>query len=161
MRQGLLLLNAVLFLFGATMYMGTMWVLRFFLYPTWRTLTPDNVGQHFGVPTLLATRFFTGVVPVMFVCGVVLVVTEWGDPMVVLALVCLAGLVFLTYVGQVLIIPINQRVRAGAFAGPAGLTPLLRRWMRLNDLRFVGSTVTWAAIVWYVVAKPDLLGALA
>jgi hypothetical protein len=42
----------------------------------------------------------------------------------------------------------------------AGLTPLLVRWMKLNDIRFVGATITWAAIVWYIVAKGDLLGAL-
>ena len=58
MKAALLLVNAVYFLFGASMYMGTMWVLRFFLYPTWRSLTPDNVGEHFGVPTILATKFF-------------------------------------------------------------------------------------------------------
>jgi hypothetical protein len=158
--EWLLLLNAVYFLFGATMYMGTMWVLRFFLYPTWEALTPDNVYQHFGVPTILATRFFTVVVPPMFLAGVVLVVSEWGDPLVWVAAVCLAGIILLTYVGQALIIPVNKKIRGGEYDGPAGLTPLLMRWMRLNDIRFVGSTVTWAAIVWYLVAKPDLLEAL-
>jgi hypothetical protein len=158
--EWLLLLNAVYFLFGATMYMGTMWVLRFFLYPTWEALTPDNVYQHFGVPTILATRFFTVVVPPMFLAGVVLVVSEWGDPLVWVAAGCLAGIILLTYVGQALIIPVNKKIRGGEYDGPAGLTPLLMRWMRLNDIRFVGSTVTWAAIVWYLVAKPDLLEAL-
>ncbi|GAA2776510.1 hypothetical protein [Streptomyces showdoensis] len=160
MKEALLLVNALYFLFGATMYMGTMWVLRFFLYPTWRSLTPENVGDHFGVPTTLATTFFTVVVPLMFVSGIVLVWSEWGEWYVVLSAVCLAGILVLTYVGQQLIIPINKRIRAGDFDGPAGLTPLLLKWMRLNDIRFVGSTLTWAAIVWYIVAKGDLLGAL-
>lgn len=78
MREILLLINALYFLFGATMYMGTMWVLRFFLYPTWRVLTPENVDDHFGVPTTLATRFFTFVVPPMFLSGIVLVWSERG-----------------------------------------------------------------------------------
>jgi hypothetical protein len=158
-KAALLLVNALYFLFGATMYMGTMWVLRFFLYPTWRSLTPDNVFQHFGVPTLLATKFFTFVVPPMFLSGIVLVVSEWGEPLVWLGAVCLLGIVLLTYVGQALIIPVNKKVRGGEFDGPAGLTPLLLQWMRLNDIRFVGSTITWAAIVWYVAAKGDLYGA--
>jgi uncharacterized membrane protein len=160
MKGTLLLVNAVYFLFGATMYMGTMWVLRFFLYPTWRGLTPDNVGEHFGVPTIIATKFFTVVVPPMFLSGIVLVVSEWGDPLVWVSAVCLVGIVVLTYVGQQLIIPVNKKIRGGEFDGPAGLTPLLMKWMQLNNIRFVVSTITWAAIVWYVVAKPDLHEAL-
>jgi hypothetical protein len=160
MKDTLLLVNAMYFLFGASMYMGTMWVLRFFLYPTWRALTPENVQQHFGVPTILATRFFTAVVPLMFVSGGVLVATEWGGGLVVAASLCLAGIVLLTFVGQGIIIPVNKRIRGGQYDGPAGLTPLLKRWMMLNDVRFWGSTVTWLAIVWYVAAKGDLLRAL-
>lgn len=160
MKGVLLLVNALYFLFGATMYMGTMWVLRFFLYPTWRGLTPANVGEHFGVPTLVATKFFTVVVPPMFLSAVVLVVTEWGDPLVWLGIASLAGIVVLTYVGQALIIPVNKKIRGGEYDGSAGLTPLLMRWMTLNNIRFVVSTLTWAAIVWYVAAKGDLLGAL-
>lgn len=163
MKAALLLVNALYFLFGATMYMGTMWVLRFFLYPTWRALTPDNVDQHFGVPTTLATKFFTVVVPPMFLSGLVLVISEWGDwghPLFWLAAVCLVGIVLLTYVGQQIIIPVNKRIRGGDFEGAAGLTPLLQRWMMLNNIRFVASTITWAAIVWYIAAKADLYGAL-
>lgn len=159
MKEWLLLANALYFLFGATMYVGTMWVLRFFLYPTWKVLTPENVDDHFGVPTTLATRFFTVVVPPMFVSGAILVWSEWGDPLVILSAVCLAGILLLTYVGQQIIIPVNKKVRGGDFDGPEGLSVLLKRWMFLNDIRFAGSTVTWVAIVWYLVAKGDLPGA--
>jgi hypothetical protein len=155
-KETLLLVNALYFLFGATMYIGTMWVLKWFLYPTWETLTPDNVNDHFGTPTIRATKFFPVVVPPMFVSGAVLVWSEWGEPEVVLAAVCLAGILLLTYVGQQIIIPVNKRVRGGEFDGPEGLTVLLKRWMFLNDIRFYGSTVTWVAIVWYIVAKGDL-----
>jgi len=159
-KAWLLLANALYFLFGASMYMGTMWVLRFFLYPTWRSLTPDNVGQHFGTPTILATKFFTVVVPPMFLSAIVLVVSEWGDRLVWLGVACLVGIVVLTYVGQQIIIPVNKKIRGGEYDGPAGLTPLLMRWMQLNNIRFVASTLTWIAIVWYLAAKPDLLDAL-
>lgn len=156
MKEGLLLANALYFLFGATMYVGTMWVLRFFLYPTWRVLTPDNVNDHFGVPTILATKFFTFVVPPMFLSGGIMVWSEWGNRLVILAATCLAGVLLLTFVGQQIIIPVNKKVRGGDYDGPAGLTVLLKRWMFLNDIRFYGSTVTWVAIVWYIVAKSDL-----
>jgi uncharacterized membrane protein len=120
----------------------------------------ENVGAHFGVPTTLATKFFTVVVPPMFVSGIVLVWSEWGSWYIVLSAICLIGIVVLTWVGQRLIIPVNKKVRSGQFDGAAGLTLLLVRWMRLNDIRFVASTVTWAAIVWYIAGKGDLLGAL-
>jgi Domain of unknown function (DUF1772) len=161
MKDVLLLINALYFLFGATMYMGTMWVLRFFLYPTWQTLTPENVDDHFGIPTTLATRFFTVVVPLMFLSGIVLVWSEWGAWYLSLAAVCLLGIIVLTYVGQRLIIPINKKIRGGDFSGATGLTPLLKRWMMLNDIRFVGATITWVAIVWYLVARGGLPEVLA
>ena len=73
---------------------------------------------------------------------------------------CLVGIVLLTYVGQQIIIPVNKKIRGGEFDGPAGPTPPLLRWMQPNNIRFVASTITWAAIVWYLVAKPNLLEAL-
>jgi len=155
----LLLVTALYFLFGATMYMGTMWVLKFFLYPTWRGLTPDTEPVHFAIPTLAATRFFTVIVPLMLVAGGVLVVSEWGDPRVWFSWACVAGIIFLTYVGQALIIPINKKIRAGSYDGVDGLRALLRRWMWLNDLRFYGSTVLWLVIVAYIVDKGQLAAA--
>lgn len=151
---------ALWFLFGATMYVGTMWVLKWFLFPTWPGLTRENVAVHFGTPTRRATAFFTGVVPPMFVAAIVLVVAEWGTRWVWFGVACLIGVVVLTFVGQAIIIPINRRIRGGDFADDTELAGLLRRWMTLNDVRFHGSTLTWVAIVWYVVARGDLLGAL-
>ena len=153
-------LAALWFLFGATMYVGTMWVLKWFLFPTWHGLTRANVAVHFGIPTRRATTFFTVVVPLMFVAAIVMIVTEWGTRWVWFGVACLVGVFVLTFVGQLIIIPINRRVRGGQFADDAELVGLLRRWMVLNDVRFYGSTLTWVAIVWYVVARGDLLGAL-
>ena len=160
MKEWLLLVNALYFLFGATMYMGTMWVLRLFLYPTWRTLTPDNVDQHFRAPITAATKFFTIVVPPMLLTAVVLVISEWGNPLVWLCAVCLIGTILLGLVIRASIVKVNKKIDGGDYDGPAGLTPLLMRWMQLNNIRFVISTVTWAAIVAYLVAKGDLLEAL-
>lgn len=151
---------ALVFLFGATMYVGTMWVLKLFLFPTWRGLSRDNVGVHFGIPTRRATVFFTGVVPPMFVAAIWLIVAERGTTWVWFGVACLVGIFVLTFVGQALIIPVNKRVRSGQFADDDELRHLLGRWMVLNDVRFYGSTFTWVAITWYVVARGDLLGAL-
>ena len=160
MKAALLLINALYFLFAATMYMGTMWVLRFFLYPTWRTLTPDNVDQHFRAPIASATKFFTIIVPPMLLSALVLVVSEWGDTLVWLCAACLVGTILLGVAIRASIVKVNKKIDDGDYDGPEGLTPLLMRWMQLNNIRFVISTLTWAAIVWYIVAKGDLLGAL-
>ena len=79
MRETLLTINTVYFLFGATIYCGVMWALRFFFYPSWSKMTVDNVQDHFIIPTTAATRFFLVVVPLMFFSGIVMVITEWGD----------------------------------------------------------------------------------
>ena len=63
MRETLLTINVVYFLFGATIYCGVMWSFRFFFYPSWSKMTVDNVQDHFIVPTSAATRFFLVVVP--------------------------------------------------------------------------------------------------
>jgi uncharacterized membrane protein len=159
-KEVLLLVNALYFLFAATMYLGTMWVLRFFLYPTWRVLTPDNVAQHFEVPIGLATKFFTVLVPPMLLSAIVLVVSEWGDPLVWLAIVCLLGTLALGFVVRASIVRVNKKIHERDYEGATGLTPLLQRWMQLNNIRFFASTITWVAIVWYLVAKGDLLEAM-
>ena len=48
MRETLLTINVVYFLFGATIYCGVMWSLRFFFYPSWSKMTVDNVQDHFS-----------------------------------------------------------------------------------------------------------------
>jgi len=161
MTGWLLLVNTLYFLFGATLYMGTMWVLKFFLYPTWRGLTPETEPVHFAIPTLAATRFFTFVVPPMLVSGIILVVSEWGTVRVWFSWLCVAGIIYLTYIGQVLIIPINKKIRSGEYADVAELRALLLRWMWFNDLRFYGSTVLWLVVVGYLVVTGSLWEAFA
>ncbi len=148
----------VYFLFGATVYTGTLWCLHFFLYPSWVGLSPDNVGVHFVHPTQAATRFFTVVVPLMLVAGVVLVVHSWGTGPVWPALLAVLGIVVSTIVGTGLIIPVNKQITAGVDAPE--LTVLLKRWMLLNDIRWVTTSVMWAAAVWYVLAVGNVHAAL-
>ncbi|WP_415855164.1 hypothetical protein [Sinomonas sp. G460-2] len=153
----ILLFVELYFLFGATMYVGTMWVLKWFLYPTWRSLDRSNVDMHFGVPTKRATAFFTVVVPIMFVAGAVMIWAEWGTVRVIPAFVCEAGIIALTIVGQGLIIPINIKIRSGDFANDNELRSMLIRWMMLNDIRFYVSTLTWLSMVWILVARGRLV----
>jgi hypothetical protein len=146
---------AVYFAFGASLYMGTMWTLRLFLFPTWKVLDPENVDAHFGTPTRLATVFFTWIVPAMFVAAIWLIIAEWGTGLVWFGIGCLAGIFLLTFVGQGLIIPINKRIRSGEVTDVAELRRLLARWMALNGVRFYGATATWLVVVGYLVARGE------
>ncbi|MGH2787917.1 MAG: hypothetical protein ACRDJV_08405 [Actinomycetota bacterium] len=159
MKEVLLVINHVYFLFGATVYVGTMWALRFFFFPSWQSMTIHNVQEHFIVPTRAATRFFTIVVPLMFVSGLIMLITEWGNDEIWPAAVAYLGIIASTFVGYRQIIPINKKIRAGVDSQEE-LIPLLKRWMYLNTLRFYTTTVMWAATVWYLVAKGNLLDAL-
>lgn len=155
----LYLVCLIYFLFGATVYVGTLWCLRLFLYPSWVGLTPDNVGVHFVAPTKAATRFFTVVVPLMLPTGAALIVASWGDPLVWVAALAVLGIVASTVVGTGIIVPVNKKITAGVSAEE--LTMLLKRWMFLNDVRFVTTTVMWGATVWFALAVGDAHGALA
>jgi hypothetical protein len=151
-----LTLNVVYFLFGATIYCGVMWALRYFFYPSWKGMTVDTVQTHFVVPTSAATRFFLVVVPLMFASGIVMMASEWGEDVFWLTLIAFLGICASTYVGWIHIIPVNRTIKKGV-PDDATLIPLLKKWMFLNNVRWVTVTVMWAAVVWYVVAKGDLL----
>jgi hypothetical protein len=161
MRQALLTAAAVYFLFGSTVYVGVMWALHFFFYPSWKSMRLDSVQDHFIIPTSAATRFFLVVVPIMFLTGLALVINEigdWGAPFWA-AVIAFLGISGSTYVGWIHIIPINRRIKAGV-ADEATLSHLLQRWMFLNDVRLLTTTVMWGATVWYFVAKGNLVDAL-
>lgn len=156
MKANLLVLSHAYFLFGTTVYVGTLWALRFFFYQSWTALNVGNVHAHFVSPTKRATRFFTVVVPLMFIASVVMVVTEWGKAQLWQSLAGLAAITLSTVVGQGLIIPVNKRITAGV-ADDATLVSLLKKWMRYNDIRFVAMTLGWIATVWYFAARGGLV----
>lgn len=157
MTKGILLAinNAYLF-FGTTVYVGVLWALHFFWYPSWSVMNLGNVQDHFILPTSAATDFFTIVVPLMFLTNVILIVMERKTWLVWLAVVALLGITTSTVVGQVLIIPINETIAAG-LTDPTELADLLQRWMFLNDVRWVAMTIMWLALMVYFIAKGDLI----
>jgi hypothetical protein len=128
-----------------------MWALRFFFYPSWSKMTVDNVQDHFIIPTTAATRFFLIVVPLMFFSGIVMVITE--------SLIAFAGIVVSTYVGWIHIIPVNRTIKAGVASNEA-LVPLLKKWMMLNNIRWITVTIMWGAAVWYIIAKGNFTDAV-
>jgi len=158
-KEVLLTINHVYWLAGATIYVGVLTTLRLFLYPSWHTVRPDTVHDQFTLPTEAATRFFLLAIPTWMFTAIVMIVSEWGEPELWLAIVAFLGLMTTTVVGWFGIQPINRELKAGV-GDPGRLNELLRKWMRINDLRWIAVIVMWGALCWYFVAKPDLPDAL-
>jgi hypothetical protein len=159
MKGALLIINHAYLLFGATIYVGVLWALHFFWYPSWEVMNLSNVHDHFLLPIDKASEFFWVVVPLMFLANAVMIYTERRSRELWLALLAFACIGAASYVGQRLIFPVNDIIRAGVPTQEA-LTPLFKRWMHLNDVRMFLMTVMWLALVGYFVSKGNLLRTL-
>lgn len=158
MKNFFLTINLAYYLFGCTMYIGTMWVLKFFWYPAWEIMTIDTVQDYFIIPTDHATSFFTVIVPLMFISGIIMLVTEFRKKLFWVVLIAFLGISASTFVGWIYIIPINETIKAGV-ADNVQLKELLREWMHLNNIRWITVTIMWAATVYYIFAKGKILSA--
>lgn len=156
MKGALLALNHAYSLFGATLYCGVLWALRFFWFPTWRNLRVDNYYEQFIPQTTAATKFFTVVVPLMFLTVIILIVAEWKTATRWLGIAALLLLGGATYVGQALIIPINKTL-AGHVTDQALLTADLERWISYNEIRWILMTAMWLVMMIYFIVKGDLV----
>jgi len=143
--------------FVSSIYMGVMWALHFFWYPGWHSLTLDNVSDHFVGPTSLATKFFTILVPIMLVLSLTLMILEWKTKNIrwATALIVL-GIIGATLVGQLNIIPINKTIAQGV-ASQEELNRLLEKWMNLNNIRLVITTVMWGGCLAYLMIRKNNL----
>ena len=160
MKRILLALNHGYFFFGTTLYVGVLWALHFFWFPSWRTLTVENYYDQFIPQTSTATRFFTVVVPLMFLTGAIMAWREWRTPQRWYPLGALLCLATATFVGTRRIIPVNK-ILATHITDQARLTSLLQRWMELNDIRWVLLTIAWLLLMVYFFRKGNTLDAIA
>ena len=160
MKRILLAINHAYLFFGATLYCGVLWALHFFWFPTWRSLRVDNYYEQFIPQTDAATAFFTIVVPLMFLAGIIMIVTEWKTRFRWIAVGAFACIGAATYVGQGLIIPVNKTLKTH-ITDPAVLTDHLERWMSYNDIRWALLTLMWLLLMYYFIAKGDLLERIA
>lgn len=159
MKAKLLVLNHAYLFFGTTLYVGTLWALHFFWFPSWEHLKVDNYYDQFIPQTQAATRFFTYVVPLMFLTSLIMIKSEWKTRFRWLAIGALACLSGATYVGQALIIPINKTLTVPV-TDQAQLTAYLEHWISYNNIRWMLLTIMWLLMMWYFIAKPNLTQAL-
>ena len=146
--------NYILLMFGTTVYMGVLWALHYFWYPSWDVMNVGNVQDHFILPTSAATQFFTIIVPIMFLTSGVMVWQEWKSKFRWHAVIGFLGVSVATVVGWFLIIPVNKTIAAGV--EQAQLSELLGRWMMLNDIRWYSVTIMWLALTIYLLMRPSL-----
>jgi len=155
MKGFLLALNHAVILWGSTLYVGVLWALHYFWFPTWQHLTVANYYDQFIPETQAATHFFTYWVPITFVC---LLVLAWSERKTALRWVPWVGMALLgtsTYVGVYHIIPINDYL-ATRITDQAVLTQKLELWMSLNTIRWVTETLVWLVVMFYFIAKGRL-----
>jgi hypothetical protein len=160
MKSYLLAINHAYLFFGTTLYVGVLWAMRFFWYPSWDQITLADVPVHFVGPTSRATSFFTIVVPLMFLTNIVFIISERKSPTVILAILCGICIGAATYVGQRYIIPVNHEIGAG-LATQAELHAKLGDWMDYNTIRFWLLTPMWLFMMIYFVVKGHLLDVFA
>jgi hypothetical protein len=154
-RKAILIgVNHTLLMFGTTVYMGLLWSLHFFWYPSWEVMNVGNVPDHFVLPTNEATRFFTIVVPIMFVGSAVMIWQEWKTKFRWHAIISMLGIAGVMAVRQFFIIPVNSAIAAGV--SQAKLTELLAEWMLLNDIRWYIVNVMWLALMIYFLQRPSI-----
>lgn len=146
--------NHIVLMFGTTVYMGVLWSLHYFWYPSWEVLNVGNVQDHFILPTSAATRFFTIVVPLMFLTSGIMIWQEWRTKFRWHAIIGFLGVSGATIVGWFLIIPVNKTIAAGV--APDKLSELLDRWMMLNDIRWVLVTAMWLSLTIYLLMRPGI-----
>jgi hypothetical protein len=151
-KEKLLVFNSSCIFFGTTLYVGVLWALHFFWFPTWQDFKVENYYDQFIPQTAAATKFFTVVVPIMFLCSVIMVWKDWKTSMRWIAAGSLACLALATYVGTLHIIPINK-ILAARVTDQARLTDLFQQWMFLNDIRWVLMTLSWVLLMYYFGAK--------
>lgn len=154
MKRILLAANNAVAMFGTTLYVGVLWALHFFWYPGWRKFKVDNYYDQFIPQTTAATRFFTVVVPLMYLALTIMGISERKTGQRWYPLAGIATLSGATAVGQGLIIPINK-ILAKGISDQDQLDGYFQRWMRYNDIRGVLMTLMWIVLMLFFLVKGE------
>jgi hypothetical protein len=144
--------GAAMLLF-ASVYLGMGFSLVVLQFPgAVATTRAANFSERFGDPVRRAVATFTVVSMLMLIGGVWLTVRDWdnGDRRL-LPLLFTIMVIAATGFTVVFILPVN-RVLYGEIADEAYFTTTLRRWVRLNVVRYLFWIVEWFAITgWFIM----------
>lgn len=152
MSETVRVIDALVLLACASVYLGTGASLVLFQLPDIPRLTPETYALPLVEPAERATRFFTWMTILMLAAAVVLIVGEWDEGYVWVPIVYLVATLAATQLTRAVIFPLNRRMAAG-LTEPREVRLVLGRWARLNRLRAVLWTVEWGVIAAYFGLK--------
>lgn len=146
--------NAYIF-FCASIYLGMFWSLHFFWFPNYpSTLNLDNYYDAIIPQTTLATKFFFITIPIMAVCLIIMLISEWKSSLMWVPIAWIPGLLAPVIIQQAFIERINNQFIEGV-SDEATLQELLNEWMFLNDLRWIILTIMWGITMYFFIAKAN------
>lgn len=153
-RRRVLLLNHVLLMLCASIYLGTGISLVFFQMPSFGGLTVGNYYEYLVPPVDRATAFFTGMTMVMYVTAGLMLVAERKSHLRWLPTIVLVTLSASTVLTITMIFEYNEQLRAGVI-DQGQLHAVVDAWMRLNWVRVGLWVVMWLATMTYFALRSD------
>jgi Domain of unknown function (DUF1772) len=156
MKGKLLATTYLAALFVTTIYVGLMWSLHFFWFPSWQEVASTDFRNHFEVPVREATRFFTYLVPIQLLSLGILAWIEFRGRFRWLTLSSFIIMSATHVLAIILIFPINRKLSA---VGTPELEVRsgLQQWMMYNDGRGFLATTVWFLLLVYILKKGDLV----
>lgn len=148
MKARLLILNHVLLLAGASIYLGTGVSLVFFSFPIAPQLTVDNYVLQFVPQVAAATAFFTPLTWLMSANVLVMLAAEWRAPTRWVPLAVGLALAAATALTLVKLFPLNHEM-ATPIRDPVRLQQVLAAWMDWNRWRVALWAAEWTPLAWW------------
>jgi hypothetical protein len=152
MSETIRIIDALVMLACASVYLGTGLSLVVFQLPDVPALGPSNYALVFVKPFQRATRFFTWMTIVMMIAAVVLIVGEWNHGYVWVPIAYLVLTLVATQLTRSGIFPLNKRMEHG-MTDPDEVRTVLAKWSNLNRLRALIWTFEWSVIAAYFALK--------
>jgi hypothetical protein len=155
MKKLLLDINNAYIFFCSSLYLGLFWSLHFFWFPHYpETLNLENYYDAIIPQTTTATKFFFITIPIMAVCIVIMLISEWKTRFRWVPILWFPGLFGPVIIQQLFIEKVNDQFIAGV-TDMSTLKDLLHEWMFLNDLRWIILSIMWGITMYYFIAKAN------
>lgn len=151
MKHTLYIINNALLFMAVSVYFGTGWSTAIFQFPVMPMLTVQNYYLHFIPQIDAATSFFTFLVTLMGISGVIMIIGEWRTRfrwIPILVLLAVAGATALTWF---VVFPVNDILRNGV-SSQAQLMEVVDRWKQLTLVRVAIWSFEWVLMMWYFAA---------
>jgi hypothetical protein len=145
-------LSCSLLFAAVSIYFGTGWSTAIFQFPVMPHLTVDNYYLHFIPQIDAATSFFTFLVSLMVVTGLIMIVAEWRTRFRWLPILVLLAVIGATTLTTLVIFPVNDLLRRGIH-DQQRLVEVIGRWKSLTQVRVAIWSFEWALMMLYFAGR--------